>query len=265
MDGKAPAQMSELAVAVIWILVWRPCYNVLPIIPIDKGTYLMFSNLRLLVAVVAASAAFLGGCATDRSVLSIAVPDAEAPINVDRGTVYIQSVMDQRRFEENPSTQDIPSLGFGGAANATAEVKLRAIGRKRNGFGKAIGDMLLPEGQNVEGVIREALEKAFLETGFEVLHDESKIDPKTFVIDVEIRQFWAYMTPGFWALTLSSDITTDLDIGTSTKTPSRGRSETIVVKSSGRYQLGTEGNWSEVISKSVSEYVDKAKAVAGSL
>jgi hypothetical protein len=38
-----------------------------------------------------------------------------------------------------------------------AEVKARAIGRKRNTYGKALGDMVLEGGQTVEGVVREYL------------------------------------------------------------------------------------------------------------
>ena len=34
-------------------------------------------------------------------------------------------------------------LGFEGSAKSTAEIKARAIGRKRNGFGKALGDVLI--------------------------------------------------------------------------------------------------------------------------
>jgi hypothetical protein len=65
------------------------------------------------------------------------------------------------------------------------------------------------------------------------------------------------MTPGFWAITLSCDISTSLQIGiekTNTK-----EAETITVKSEGRYQTGAGGNWMEVLSKAVDKYVEQVK------
>ena len=181
-------------------------------------------------------------------------PDSDTQLNGK--TVVIEFVRDNRQFQENPQTQDIPSLGFGGAASATDEIKKRAIGRKRNGFGKALGDILLEEDQTVETVIDAALKTAFAEKGYKVLTEKSKTDD-TITVDASIEKFWAYMTPGFWAITLSSDISTDITLNI----PENGKVEEkiITVKSEGKYQTGIEENWMEVVHGAIQKYIDALK------
>ena len=82
--------------------------------------------------------------------LVIQLPSNSATVNANGKEIFIESVTDERIFQENPKSQDIPSLGLGGSANATEIIRKRAIGRKRNTYGKALGDILLEEGQTVE-------------------------------------------------------------------------------------------------------------------
>ncbi|WP_157719145.1 hypothetical protein [Halopseudomonas salegens] len=86
-----------------------------------------------------------------------------------KGSVYIASVVDNRVFEEAPRDPPVPSLGFEGASAATDAIKARAIGRKRDSYGKALGDILLPEGQSVEQLIRLHATTAFNDTGWQVV------------------------------------------------------------------------------------------------
>lgn len=198
----------------------------------------------------------LSGCATNRGVVKLDVPSSGVDTQLSGRTVVIESVKDNRQFQENPKTQDIPSLGFGGAAAATDEIKKRAIGRKRNSFGKALGDILLEEEQTVETVVGDALSTAFAEKGYRVLPEENKTDD-TITVDVSIEKFWAYMTPGFWAITLSADISTDLTL----KIPENGKVEEkiIAVKSEGKYQTGMEENWMKVMQGAIQKYIDALK------
>ncbi len=53
-------------------------------------------------------------------------------------------VEDDRKFQDKPASADIPSLK-GEQSNATVEEKARAVARKRNGYGKALGDILLKD------------------------------------------------------------------------------------------------------------------------
>lgn len=197
---------------------------------------------------------FLSGCATNRGIVSLTVPEITSNIPQTGQTVCIQTIADKRVFENNPKTQDIPSLGFGGSDQATEELKKRAIARKRNSYGKAMGDILLEEGQTVESVIADAIKKAFAEKGYDVLASCTARENDTVLVNAEITKFWAYMTPGFWAITLSSDIATDLEL-----VAGEAQLEVVEVHSEGKYQIASEGNWMEIIRLSVSKYVEELK------
>lgn len=201
-------------------------------------------GLALLVATLC-----LGGCATSRSELHLAppapastrTPDAQAP------TVLIRSVKDERRFELAPDEPSTPSLGFEGALQATDEARARAIGRKRNTFGKALGDVFLQQGQTVAGVVRSSLAAALVEAGFDV-RDEPGPEPAALVIDARITKFWAWVQPGFWAITVHAEIATDLELSNaSTPTP-------VTVHVEDARQLVTDSAWTEAIEKALQAY-----------
>jgi hypothetical protein len=197
------------------------------------------------------------GCATNRGVVSLKQSVAVVPAQTSGKTVFIKSVTDHREFQENPTTQDVPSLGFGGATAATAEIKKRAIARKRNTWGKAMGDILLENGQTVESVISDSLKRSFGELGYVVLNNEQEVRDGTLVIDSSIEKFWAYMTPGFWAISLSCDISTTLQI--MTPKSNTGDTETITVKSTKNFQTASEGNWMDVFHLAMDKYVEQIK------
>ena len=190
----------------------------------------------------------LGGCATSRSELKLespgagaASPRAGAPVAV------IHSVNDERTFEQAPDEPSTPSLGFEGAQQASAAVKLRAIGRKRNTFGKALGDVLLQEGQTVEGVVREHLGAALSDAGFDVRADAGTA-PAALLLDVRIRKFWSWVQPGFWAITVHAEVATDIQ--------PVGRAEvlSIATKAEDARQFATEAAWLETVDKALQAY-----------
>ena len=195
---------------------------------------------------------FLAGCATNRSAItlksSIAAP-AKATVPTGQ-TAVIRIVKDDRVFEEKPKDASIPSLGFGGAANSSAELKASAVGRKRNGFGKALGDVTLENGKTVDGVIRERLTLALQQAGYEVKQDDQAVNP-TLVLDVNIKQFWAWIQPGFWAITVHTKIETDLNVaGLSTPI----NINTHVQESR---QIVPDSAWISILSKGLDDYQTK--------
>jgi hypothetical protein len=108
-------------------------------------------------------------------------------------------VTDKRVFEAAPRTPPVPSLK--GKEIADKTITSRAIARKRNSFGKALGDILLPEGRTVEDLVREALTISFRDAGYCVL-DGTTPSGDVVPIEADIEQFWAWFTPGFWAVSL---------------------------------------------------------------
>ena len=204
---------------------------------------------RLLTAGLLIATLVLGGCATSRSELRLTSP-AETQAKVEKAgapTAIIRTVKDERTFEQAPKQPSTPSLGFEGAAQATAAAKLRAIGRKRNTYGMALGDVFLQDGQTVESVVRENLASALREAGYNVRSDAIG-DSSVLVIDVHIRKFWAWINPGFWAITVNADIATDLDLST---TPN---STVVSVHVDDARQFVTDSVWLEVVDRALQEY-----------
>lgn len=143
-----------------------------------------------------AMAAFGSGCATNRGIMDVQL---DVPLDPASGqAVKIVRVTDLRKFELAPRAPSVPSLK-GGEIDDPA-ITSRAIARKRNGYGKALGDILLPEGRTVEDLVRESLTKALREAGYRVVAAEGTA--KAIPIEADIEQFWSWFTPGFWALSL---------------------------------------------------------------
>lgn len=192
----------------------------------------------------------LAGCATSRSEVALHSPTVVAPAataNAEERVVVIGTVTDERTFEQAPSDPSTPSLGFGGADKATADIKARAIGRKRNSYGKAMGDVLLQSGHTVEGEIKENLTAAFTQAGYQV-KDPSDAGPAALTVDVHIKQFWSWFTPGVFTITLSSNIATDLAF--------KGAQAPMAVSThvEDSYGGATETNWIEITDKGLDAY-----------
>lgn len=195
----------------------------------------------------------LGGCATSRSEIALVSP-AATPAPAAGRTAVIRSIRDERVFEQAPRDPSTPSLGFEGSAQASAETKARAIGRKRNTYGQALGDVLLQPGQTIEGVVRENLAAALHQSGYRVV-SESQAGSAPLVMDVRIRKFWSWIQPGFWAITLHTAIATDLQV-------SGSRAPAVVeVKSSEGLQVASDGNWIEAVGKALAAYRAEAAKV----
>ncbi|SLM32117.1 putative Flagellar biosynthetic protein [Desulfamplus magnetovallimortis] len=142
----------------------------------------------------------VSGCATNRGILDVQINEAPNPASTK--IITISEVNDIRVFEKAPRQASIPSLKGGEIDNK--EITLRAIARKRNGYGKALGDILLPEGNTVEQLVKDALVKSFRESGYYVIDDKSETDKQKNAVPVkaDIEQFWAWVTPGFWTISL---------------------------------------------------------------
>lgn len=191
----------------------------------------------------------LAACATSRSEIELSSPFATQPepaVSSGR-TVVIRSVKDERVFEQNPGNPATPSLGFEGVAAATAETRARAIGRKRNGFGKALGDVMLAHGQTVEDVIRENLAAGFEQAGYRV-ENENEAGSSPLMVDVRIKEFWAWFQPGFWAITLNANIVTDLAVEGAVSTT------VLDVHAQESRQFATDSAWMEIVGKALQEY-----------
>tara|TARA_R100000005_G_scaffold96677_1_gene85929 strand:- start:4921 stop:5577 length:657 start_codon:yes stop_codon:yes gene_type:complete len=141
----------------------------------------------------------LSACALDRSTVSIDAPEnISNPVNGVE--VKLVSVIDGRMFEFKPATPDIPSLSEDEIIDA--DIKARAFARKRNSYGQALGDVILPEDETVADIMKNALTRAFREAGYRVLEQGDSAYETAIPVDARIRQFWSWIEWGFWELGL---------------------------------------------------------------
>lgn len=144
-------------------------------------------------------AALLSACAVSRSVVHI--EQSETIENPAEGPeVRIVEVNDNRQFEIDPRSPDIPSLANDEIDDAS--VTERAYGRKRNTYGMALGDVLTPEGKTVSDAIAKTVENAFQAAGYRVLTPEDADYANAADVKVDVTEFWSWFEPGFWQVTV---------------------------------------------------------------
>lgn len=196
---------------------------------------------------------FLAGCATSRSVLDITVPDVPNPAGSQ--AVKIIEVVDKRPFELKPNNPAIPSLQNGEIKDLN--ITRRAVARKRNTYGAALGDVLLPEGQTVTELTRAALASGLRESGYRVVAlGEPGYDSAT-PVSAEIEQFWAWMTPGFWQIKLDYRARIELTGDWPLAGEKRFLDGDVRILS----YAATESEWEKVINTGLQDLIQNLKAM----
>jgi len=210
-------------------------------------------NILKKFGLVAVTALTLAGCATSRGVLDLQVPELPNPSSSQ--AIKITDVADRRVFEIKPKRPSIPSLRNDEINDP--KITLRAVARKRNGYGAALGDILLPEERTVEQLTREALVNALRSSGYRVVTIGEPGYETATPISAEIQQFWAWMTPGFWELKLRYNAKLKL-IG---DWPLNG--ETRIVDGDARYSgvAASSSEWRKVINDGIANLIGNLKAM----
>jgi len=157
-------------------------------------------NARGMHAVLLAAVFLLGGCAAGRSLVTAKV---DAGANPSQGqAVRIESVEDARVFSMGPPSADMPSL-MNDAEIKDKAIASRAIARKRGGFGAALGDVLLPEGETVQMLTEAAVSRALRDAGYRVLASGEAGHEQAIPVTVRIEEFWSWFSPGFASVAVS--------------------------------------------------------------
>lgn len=213
------------------------------------------NEMRFKYASVFAAAALAlsmgSGCATSRGVLDVQTP--EVPDPASQSVVVITKVTDSRVFELQPGLPSVPSLKDGQIGNP--EITSRAIARKRNAYGKALGDVLLPEGRTVEDVVRESLERALREKGYSVIGPRNSAASSAIPLEAEILQYWAWFTPGFWAASLEFEVILLIESPIFENTGDEGVRGYVKLST----QAATGGAWLNTINKGTDDLVAQIK------
>jgi hypothetical protein len=155
-------------------------------------------SVRLAVGI--AALLVLSGCVTSRSEVAVNfVPPANVQANASNGKKVLISTVDERVFQVSPRNPATPSLKNDEVTDKS--ITERAIARKRNGYGMALGDVLLPSGRTLAQLVNESVASAYQQAGYEVVTEPSAADTK---VKVHIVEFWSWFTPGFFMVDVSS-------------------------------------------------------------
>ena len=199
----------------------------------------------LFLAVV--SALINSGCVLGRRTVDLSIPQA-ASYPAVHGSVAIGKIEDKRHFENKPSEPSTPSVD-GDVAQLDAAAKASMIGRQRNGYGKAMGDIGLPQDRSVVTLTRELLTESFKRNGYAVTPGSSG---KT--VDAEINEFWAWFSPGMWAVSFESRVYCTLTVKGSSG------AETVVIRGYGinKGQVASDANWQLAYQRAFEDFLVKA-------
>jgi hypothetical protein len=190
---------------------------------------------------------FTSGCVTGRRAVDVQVPSiGSAATNPAKGSIAIGQIVDDRHFENKPSSPSTPSID--GDANAlSATEKSTFIGRQRNTWGHAMGDVALPDGETVQDKVADLLRQGLKSRGFEIVDAAATAN----VVTADIRQFWSWTTPGMFALSFEARIECNVSI------VHGGKQSTFLVKGYGlnHGQFAKNANWQEAYGLAIQDFL----------
>lgn len=194
----------------------------------------------------------LGACATSRSTLSLQLPEQGTYVTADK-VAQIESVTDARHFEPDPDDPSTPSLKSGAKYTLDAAGRDKAIARKRNGYGMAMGDIMLEGDATVTSLARELVAQGLRERGYRVLAPGEAAPAGTVPVRVKVDEFWSWFTPGFWAATIEARVRTGIELP-------GGRNAEVVGYGENTVQSGRDRNWQEAYERAFADYREKLRA-----
>ncbi|MGN8343434.1 flagellar biosynthesis protein [Pseudomonas sp. SMV71] len=197
----------------------------------------------LKAAFAALALASLVGCATNRSEVDVTGPAPQPGTQGQGRQVYISAV-DERVFQIDPRSADIPSLKNDEEVN-DASITQRAIGRKRNGFGKGLGDVVLPSGRTVSQLVGNAVATAYQQAGYQVVTTPT---PSAAAVNVHIIEYWSWFSPG--AFTVAVNNKAHLKI----ESPGAAPLE-VISGARDSMQVATDSDWKKINEQGLSAIV----------
>lgn len=213
-------------------------------------------NLFKTIILLFAASFILTGCVTSRSELDLseAISD-DIQTAENEKTVIIDKYTDHRTFATNASTPDQPTYDPSEVFND--EVKAKIIGRKRNGYGKALGDVVLAKNLTTEKIVKNIVSKAFSDAGYSVVTEDP--NNKAVHVNIDLDKFWSWIDIGFWTVGVQANIMYSLELTYGNK------SETIntYVKGEKRAAIALNNLWKasclQIIDNSKKDLTQKIK------
>jgi hypothetical protein len=175
----------------------------------------------------------LTGCVTGTRNIDLEIPTYSSEKQAT-GSIYIALINDQRQFEQEPRNPSTPSVK-GNLSNTSKEKLSTLIGRQRNGYGGAMGDVALPEGVTVQDKVLQLLTVGLSSRGYQIVDDKNAVNQ----ITVDVEKFWAWFSPGMWSVSFESNLQCKIDFARS--------SEIVTIDVTGyginKGQVASDANW----------------------
>ena len=192
----------------------------------------MFKPLLLLIIAVLASC-------TGNQTVRMVVPKSAGNLMPEKGRVTIVGIEDKRTFERDPDEPSVPSVSPGIHAETSRET---LVGRRRDTFGRAHGNVMLMKGVTVPEKVREIVGEGLARKGY------AATESAGLPMQVEVVKFWGWKTISF-ANILNADIECVLHIG--------GGAKRLVVKGYGTHECHTGGrrHWEAVYRNAVEDFL----------
>jgi hypothetical protein len=208
-------------------------------------------------ALAIAAMAMLAACAVNRSEITIAPQASTQPAS---GVVaVVVDPVDVRKFEVAPATPSIPSLKEASQIG-NAQVTSRALARKRNGYGAAMGDVLLTPPQTVSSLVGGAVKAGLQDSGYRILEPNDPGYDSAPKVNVRIVEFWTWVTPGFAQIKL--DNVTELVL--EGNLPRLATPVAISVRETKGYGAIFESDWGPFISSALTKVREQVSTIMGS-
>ena len=203
------------------------------------------------IAIYALSASILAGCAVGRTTVDVSAPQGTNP--TAGKYVRIDSVQDKRTFSVKPASADMASLDPN--EDSSDASKARAIGRKRNGYGKALGDVVLPQGKTASGLVESALATGFQDAGYIVVKQGDPNFAAAAPVTAQIIDFWTWFEPGFWSIKTNqkSELQLSGDVG------ALHGEQTIKTRVRESKQVVVSSDWQEIVEKGLAAITQRTK------
>ena len=197
----------------------------------------------------------VSACAVSRSEVAVPIQTAKQP---EAGTVVVLTTpVDARKFEAAPQSPSIPSLKIAEQIN-DPQITSRALGRKRNGYGMAMGDVLLNPPQTASTLVGDAVKAGLRDAGYRVLDASDSAGANAPRVNVRIEEFWTWITPGFGQIKLDNVTNLSLD----STLPNLSSGAKVNVHETKGYFAITESEWAPFIDSALAKVREQVRTLA---
>jgi hypothetical protein len=156
--------------------------------------------------------------------------------------------VDARDFQNKPSDPSTPSID-GDVTTMSSDQKGMMIGRQRNSYGHAMGDIALPVGESVTERTKVLIEDALRHRGYAVTPNRSAANTAS----VKIDEFWAWFSPGMFTISFEARVYCTVELKRA------GETTPVVIKGYGKNlgQVASDANWQLAYERAFKDFLTK--------